>query len=65
MYKSRLWYIGERFSYLRQDGRGWAYGTVLEIDGTRVIARLDCQSENQTYPFYYADPRFVKGEVRA
>lgn len=56
------WKPGDRFSYIRMCG-GWGNGTVLEVNGDRVVGRLDCQKEGETYQFHASNPHFFKGEM--
>ena len=56
------WKSGDRFSYVRMCG-GWGNGTVLEVNGDRVVGRLDCQKEGETYQFHASNPNFIKGEM--
>ena len=55
----RFWVAGDRFSYVRAIG-GWGYGTVLEVNGEMVTARLDCQKEGEHYRFKVSDSRFFR-----
>lgn len=63
MNKIYKWQPGDRFSYIRKDGKGWAYGTVLERRGGVLITHLDCQQEGETYRFTDGHPRFLLGEL--
>ena len=55
------WKTGDRFTYVMMKG-GFAYGTVVGISGDRVIAKLDCQKDGETYIFHRSNSHFMKGE---
>ena len=53
------WSPGDRFAYIMMKG-GFGYGTVLRVDGDKVIAKLDCQKDGEEYRFHRLSPYFLK-----
>lgn len=63
MSTDRSWVIGDRFTYHSYYTKQNGYGTVVRIEGIKVVAVLDDFPDKEVI-FHSASPYVLKGEFK-